>query len=96
MNRRAVIYSRVSTLNGQTVDNQLKVLREVAEKKVISNTATVGLYYWKKGSDFVKYAKKMIFIHDSMFIKEKINYSKVNTLYSLFSFDKSNQNKNYM
>jgi len=33
MNRRAVIYSRVSTLNGQTVDNQLKVLREVAEKK---------------------------------------------------------------
>ncbi len=33
---------------------------EVAEKKVISNTATVGLYYWKKGSDFVKYAKKMI------------------------------------
>lgn len=33
---------------------------EVAEKKVISNTATVGFYYWKKGSDFVKYAKKMI------------------------------------
>ena len=33
MNTKAVIYSRVSTLNGQTVDNQLKVLREVAEKK---------------------------------------------------------------
>ena len=29
---RAVIYSRVST-NEQTVENQLKVLREVAEKK---------------------------------------------------------------
>ena len=33
MNRKAVIYTRVSTLNNQTVDNQLKVLREVAEKK---------------------------------------------------------------
>ena len=31
-NMKAVIYSRVST-NDQTVDNQLKVLREVAEKK---------------------------------------------------------------
>ena len=33
MNKKTVIYSRVSTTNGQTVDNQLKVLREVAEKK---------------------------------------------------------------
>lgn len=33
---------------------------EVAEKKVISNTATVGIYYWKKGSDYVKYAEQMI------------------------------------
>jgi len=33
---------------------------EVAEKKVISNMATVGVYYWKKGSDYVKYAKQMI------------------------------------
>ena len=32
MNRKAVIYSRVST-NEQTVENQLKVLREVAEKR---------------------------------------------------------------
>ena len=31
-NMKAVIYSRVST-NDQTVDNQLKILREVAEKK---------------------------------------------------------------
>ena len=35
----------------------------------------------------------MIFIHDSMFIKEKINYKDVDTLYSLFSFDKNNKNK---
>ena len=33
---------------------------EVAEKKPISNHATVGIYYWNKGSDFVKYAERMI------------------------------------
>ena len=33
---------------------------EVAEKKPISNCATVGVYYWKKGSDYVKYAEQMI------------------------------------
>lgn len=33
---------------------------EVAEKKPISNQATVGVYMWKKGSDFVKYAEQMI------------------------------------
>ena len=33
---------------------------EVAEKKVISNHATVGIYYWKHGSDYVKYAEQMI------------------------------------
>jgi len=33
---------------------------EVAEKKPISNIATVGVYYWKKGSDYVKYAEEMI------------------------------------
>jgi dTDP-glucose pyrophosphorylase len=33
---------------------------EVAEKNPISNDATVGIYHWKKGSDFVKYAEQMI------------------------------------
>lgn len=33
---------------------------EVREKEVISNIATVGVYYWKKGSDYVKYAEQMI------------------------------------
>lgn len=33
---------------------------EVAEKKVISNQATTGIYYFKKGSDFVKAAFSMI------------------------------------
>jgi HAD superfamily hydrolase (TIGR01509 family) len=38
-------------------DNQII---EVAEKKPISDNATSGIYYWKRGSDFVKYAKQMI------------------------------------
>ena len=33
---------------------------EVAEKKVISKNATAGVYYWKKGNDYVKYAEQMI------------------------------------
>ncbi len=33
---------------------------EVAEKKPISNLATAGIYYWKNGSDYVKYAEQMI------------------------------------
>ena len=33
---------------------------EVAEKKPISEDATVGVYFWKKGSDYVKYAEQMI------------------------------------
>jgi dTDP-glucose pyrophosphorylase len=32
----------------------------VAEKEPISNIATTGIYYWKHGSDFVKYANQMI------------------------------------
>ena len=35
-------------------------ITEVAEKKVISNHATVGLYYWKNGSDYVECAEDMI------------------------------------
>ena len=33
---------------------------EVAEKKPISNLATVGVYYWKHGSDYVRCAEQMI------------------------------------
>lgn len=40
--------------------NQANLVTEVAEKKPISNFATVGIYYWKKGCDFVRYSKKMI------------------------------------
>jgi HAD superfamily hydrolase (TIGR01509 family) len=33
---------------------------EVQEKNPISDLATIGFYYWKHGSDFVKYAEEMI------------------------------------
>lgn len=36
------------------------LVTEVAEKNPISNVATVGFYFWKRGSDFVKYAESMI------------------------------------
>jgi HAD superfamily hydrolase (TIGR01509 family) len=32
----------------------------VAEKNPISNKATTGIYFWKKGSDFVQFAESMI------------------------------------
>jgi HAD superfamily hydrolase (TIGR01509 family) len=35
-------------------------LTELQEKKPISEHATVGIYYWKRGSDYVKFAEQMI------------------------------------
>lgn len=40
--------------------NEHNVVTEVAEKNPISDQATVGFYYWSRGSDFVKYANQMI------------------------------------
>ena len=41
------------------VDSSGRVI-EVAEKKLISDKATVGIYYFKRGSDFVGAAESMI------------------------------------
>ena len=41
------------------IDNDGSVI-EVAEKRRISNLATVGIYYFKHGSEFVRAAEKMI------------------------------------
>jgi len=41
------------------LDNQGYVIKS-AEKQPISKTATVGLHYFKKGKEFVKYANQMI------------------------------------
>lgn len=36
------------------------LVTEVAEKNPISDIATVGVYYWKRGSDYVNFAEEMI------------------------------------
>jgi HAD superfamily hydrolase (TIGR01509 family) len=41
------------------VDDE-NIVTEVAEKNPISDNATVGVYYWKHGSDYVKFAEQMI------------------------------------
>lgn len=40
--------------------NSRGYVTEVAEKKPISNIATCGIYWYRRGSDFVKYANRMI------------------------------------
>lgn len=40
--------------------NDIGWVTEVREKQPISNIATVGIYWWNKGSDYVKYAESMI------------------------------------
>ena len=42
------------------VNSETGLVTEVAEKNPISDDATVGYYYWKRGSDFVNYAEDMI------------------------------------
>ena len=40
--------------------NEAGLITEVAEKKPISNIATVGIYYYKHGKTFVEAAEQMI------------------------------------
>jgi dTDP-glucose pyrophosphorylase len=46
------------------VQTQEGFVRRVAEKKVISNIATVGVYFWKRGYDFISSAQLMISAND--------------------------------
>jgi HAD superfamily hydrolase (TIGR01509 family) len=36
------------------------IVLEVAEKKPISDKAPAGIYYWKHGSDYIKYTEQMV------------------------------------
>ena len=40
--------------------NEEGFVTEAAEKIAISNIAAAGMHYYKKGSDFIKYANRMI------------------------------------
>lgn len=52
---------------------------QVAEKVVISNHATTGVYYFAKGSDYVKYARQMIDANDrfnnEFYVSKVYNYA---------------------
>ena len=52
-------HSYVRLMYGMKDDTE-EFVCDVAEKEVISNLAIGGLYYWKKGSNFVKYGSEMI------------------------------------
>jgi HAD superfamily hydrolase (TIGR01509 family) len=64
---------------------------EVAEKNPISDLATVGVYYWKHGKDYVRYAKQMIEknirVNNEFYVcpvfNEAINDSKKITTYNV-------------
>lgn len=70
---------------------------ELAEKKVISNEATVGIYYWKRGSDYVKFAEQMIAknirvnnefyvapVYNELFLEEnRVKIFRANKMYGL-------------
>ncbi len=72
-------------------------VEQVAEKKVISKNASVGIYYWRKGSDYIKYAesmiKKNIRVNNEFYVcpvfnqaiedKKKIIIDQVNEMYGL-------------
>ena len=64
VNRRGCDGAILSFLSESPKHSYSKVedgyITEVAEKKVISNQATVGIYYWKKGSEYVECANSMI------------------------------------
>lgn len=79
-------YSYVSLKNSKVI--------EVAEKRVISNNAISGMYFWKSGKDFIKYAKKMINanadieteFYISMVINEAIKDQKIFLGYNISRF----------
>jgi HAD superfamily hydrolase (TIGR01509 family) len=41
-------------------DEKTGFITKIKEKEVISTHATVGIYFWKRGSDYARYAKKMM------------------------------------
>jgi len=57
----------------------LKEIFQVAEKKPISNYASSGRYYWKRGHDFVYYAEMMIKenfrVNGEFYISPVFNYA---------------------
>jgi dTDP-glucose pyrophosphorylase len=69
------------------------LVTEVAEKNPISDIAPAGIYYWSKGSDFVKYAESMISknirVNNEFYIAPVFNEAiKDNKVITTFNVDK--------
>ena len=87
------------------IDENTKLVTKVAEKKVISKNATVGVYYWKRGSDYVKFAEKMIkknirvnnefyvcpVFNEALAANKKISIAEVDEMYGLGTPEDLNQ-----
>lgn len=56
----AVVVSHNTASNYSYVKINNDVVTEIAEKNVISDNAICGVYFWKKGKDYVHYAKRLI------------------------------------
>ncbi len=54
------VFNSDNDAHSYVVINDNGEVLKAAEKEVISSHAVGGLYYYKKGADFVKYSKKMI------------------------------------
>jgi len=55
-----VTYDSQDEKNSFVLLDKNNLAKRIEEKQAISSTALVGLHYWKKGSDFVRSAEKMI------------------------------------
>ena len=54
------VFSSNSNAHSYVILNEEGFVTNAAEKEVISNNAVGGLYFYKRGNDFVKYANQMI------------------------------------
>lgn len=69
-------------------------ITEIKEKVVISNNATVGIYYFNKGSDFVENAIDMIVrnerVNNEFYVAPVYNYAiKQGKKFGIYSIDKT-------
>jgi len=90
-----VTYTSTSPKNSYIqLNNNNKVIK-VVEKKVISNIATVGLYYWKEGRMFINDCEDMVSKKikelDEYYVAPVYNESiKKNRIVSIYPTDKFN------
>ena len=73
-----VVFESDNSAHSYVVLNDDGYVIKAAEKEVISNNAVGGLYYYRKGSDFVKYANQLINdgerVNDEFYICPGFNY----------------------